>query len=124
MNPVDKRAIGLVSLLPVASQVQLAMGPIPPEAEWEGPYAACCRVCVALEDLVFNDDADWMYYKTFGEYREPFGRARRAALRLWNWHHCHDLSDGGGRFDYGNCPEGYRRCLVLYRAAGWDGRES
>lgn len=84
------------------------MGPIPPEDEDKPDhYVAACRVCVALEHMVFGKG--WP------------GKEVRAAVYLWDWHHCSQLSAGGRWFDFGNCPEGYRRCLVIYRAAGWPG---
>lgn len=116
MNLIDKRAIRLIDDLPAVARTQLAMGPIPREEERGGRYEANCRACVALARIVFMDD--WDRAMTFGYSRSD---TQRIATWLWNWHHCYDLSGGGRWFDFGNCPEGYRRCLVLYRAAGWNG---
>lgn len=116
MNPVDQHAMRCLSTMPDYVLTQLAMGPIPSEPEGGDSYVAACRVCVALDRLVFDGPPHWVYFMIG---HQP--RTVRNARALYNWHHCVKLSAVGRLFDYGNSPEGWRRCLVLYHAAGWTG---
>lgn len=104
----DERAARLVALLPERALVVLRKGPVPWGPAGDDDPDGDCRTCAALDEWAFSG----------GNYR--FGKEARAALRLFDWHQGWDLRDTPG-FMLGRGTECFRRCVVIYRAAGWTG---
>lgn len=83
-------------MLPDKVRAQLARGPDPDPAE--------CRVCEALDEVLYGTH----------RYSSP-------AARLMDWHMGYDLYFPDENWRLGRGPECYRRCLLVYVAAGWPG---
>lgn len=99
--------------LPVEARVILMLGPIAMTAPED---VGDCRVCVALER--------WAALGGYMGGPPPSGRLVEAlALSLFDWHQGWDLMGTRG-FLLGRGAEVYRRCCVIYEAAGWRGPET
>lgn len=107
---VEAQVEAAVGGLPIESRVALMLGPI---AQTAPDDIGCCRVCEALE---------WALWPS--RDRRPAQRLAEAmALALFDWHQGWDLLGTPG-FNLGDGPEVYRRCCVIYEAAGWRGPET
>lgn len=122
----DRQAAKLVELLPRAVRQRLALGPVPTGVDHLP--TECCRVCVATARMraMMNGPRPL----TAGSWSRRRLRRLVAVRDLHHWHRGADIADrldalaGRGlwvpEFVPGEGDECYRRCLVIYRAAGWD----
>lgn len=106
----EDRAVRLVGLLPDGVRAILALGPVsqvvtPGEAPTSG-----CRMCDAKDRMIELEDAG-----------QITAREARAMIRLHEWHSACDLLAFNPFLPINEGPVAYARCLVIYRAAGWDG---
>lgn len=109
----DERAAQLVALLPASARETLRKGPVPWGPEGDDDPDGDCRVCAALDPWMFGD---------YGQQLSPAQRrADRAAVELIDWHQGWDLKQVVPGFLLGRGLECFRRCVVIYRAAGWEG---
>lgn len=99
--PDDARAERLVALLPEEVRRVLARGPVDDGPAGDFDPDGPCRCCAALGIL-----QSW-----------PECRSRRAAVWLSEYHFGVDVHDN--KEEMGDGPECFRRCVVIYRAAGW-----
>lgn len=124
----EKRATALVGLLPRAVQRELALGPTGHEHE----RTECCRVCMATmevrERLVAMQDG-WALPSTIESWTRRMTLRLVAVRDLHYWHRGYDIAARRDEllarglwtpeFVLGEGEECFERCLVIYRAAGW-----
>lgn len=105
---VEAQVPAAVRLLPIEVRVPLMLGPIAQSAPED---VGDCRVCEAIE--------------RWWEIGMASTLAEEAAVQVYRWHQGGDLACmAHGGFTPGQGAEVYRRCCVIYEAAGWRGPET
>jgi len=99
----DEDIAALVALLPEKMRQRLARGPVTTSTEVAQTSPLECRCCQALSMVPENAPES----------------VEDAVARLILYHQGSDLYAPHHPTDIGNTPECYRRCVLIYRAAGW-----
>lgn len=125
----DARMTAFVGLLPAGARTMLAKGPVPWGPEGDADPDGECRVCAALDAWFYGhpypdtrrDGGGRRYSNGMGRVSSAQRRGVIAAVKLLDWHQGWDLKEVVPGFMLGRGLECFRRCVVLYRAAGWEG---
>jgi len=114
---IEEHVGALVALLPPDRIAQLALGPFTGDDDEE------CRFCTVFDDWKFcGTPGRWIGKPgtTQRMVQSPAQRRRgRAFALLHDWHQGWQLYEAKAIANPGQGPECYRRCLLIYRAAGW-----
>lgn len=119
----DRQAVRLVGRLPGRVRQRLALGPVVGDHE----PGECCRVCMATERV--RAMLDGPCPSTSDSWTRRRLRQLVAVSDLHAWHQGVDIADRMDAladrgfwtppFVLGEGDECYRRCVVIYAAAGW-----